>query len=298
MLCRKKMFIAVSMAVLLCSILLLNTGCDKGGSSSNPVAPTGTGGIRGTLFKDNKVPLASAGQRENILMAFARETKAMLSISVAQAAIQINLNNSSPSSGILVELLFNGSVVASTITGPNGKFEFGGLGPGDYVLRFTKEPDLLIETPISVKEGAITEIEGKITVASTSGNVHLMMEIEKKRTVDHYYENEKKESKKNGNSNEVEIKGIVTSLSPLKVDAGGISYTVTTDSNTEIEGTLAVGVTVEVEGTLINTDTILAKEVEVEETKIAEKKEKHKDKNKNDKDNDDDEKDDEEDDDD
>jgi len=107
----------------------------------------------------------------------------------------MDISNSSPSSGILVELLLNGTMIASTTTGPNGKFEFSGLAPGDYELRFTKEPDLLITTTVNVKDGAITEIEGKITLAS-SGNVHIVMEIEKKRTVDHYFVHEKKDSEK------------------------------------------------------------------------------------------------------
>lgn len=267
MLSKRPISIAVTTAILLSSLLLFAMGCDKGGSSaSNPVAPTGTGGIRGSLYQDKNVRLASAGLFENMWFAFAREADALISVSEAHAARYLNHSNSSPSSGILVELLLNGSVVASTTTGPNGKFEFTGLGAGDYVLRFTKGTELLITTTVSVKDGAITEIEGKITLSS-SGNIHLVMEIDKHREVDHYYEHETKDNEKN----EIEIKGTITSLSPLIVDVGGVSYTVTTDSNTEFEGTLAIGVTVKVEGTLTGTNTILAKEIEVKNYKNAKK---------------------------
>lgn len=200
MISRKKASMVVSIVILIGSILFLTAGCDRGGgSASNPVVSTGSGGITGALYQDRNVQLASAGLIEQVWIALAQNAKDLLSVSVAHAAVQLNLSNSSPSSGILVELLLNGTVVASTITGPNGKFDFGGLAAGDYILRFTKDPDLLIETTISVKEGAITEIEGKITVASTSGNVHLMMEVEKHREVDHYFEHEKKESEKKKN---------------------------------------------------------------------------------------------------
>lgn len=270
----RKISMAVSIMIFVAALFTL--GCDKGGGSSNPVANVGSGGISGAVYQDSNVQLSSTGRIESIWLAFNHGVRGFFRIPEAQASTRLNLYSSSPSSGILVELLLNGTLVNSTTTGPNGKFEFGGLAGGEYILRFTKDPDLLIETTVNVKEGAITEIEGKITVASTSGNIHLMMEIEKKRTVDHYYEYEKKESKKkkNKDSNKIEIKGTVISLSPLIVNSGGILYTVNTDSNTKIEGTLSVGVTVEVEGTLTGTNTILAKEVEVGKSKTESDKKK------------------------
>lgn len=273
MLSKQRIFIIVSTGVILFGLILFTSGCGgDSGSASNPAAPTGSGNIQGTIYQERNVQLSSTNLIERIRVAFVNKAESLVSISDAYASVKINLSNSSPSSGILVELLLNGTVVAKTTTGPNGKFEFTGLGSGDYTLRFTKGTDLLITTNVNVKEGAMTEVEGKITLAS-SGNVHLSMEIEKRRQVDHYFEHENKESgwKRNGDTSKIEIKGIVTSISPLTVNASGILYTVNTNSNTKFEGTLKIGSTVEVEGTLIGTNTILAKEVEVEEPKSSNK---------------------------
>ncbi len=188
--------VSIAVTVLVAVVFLFASGCDKGGGASNPVATNGSGGVTGTVYQESNVQLSSTGKTEGMWLAVYREVTGFLMISEAHASTRLNLSSSSPSSGVLVELLLNGTVVASTTTGPNGKFEFGGLGAGDYVLRFTKDPDLLVETTVTVKAGAITEIEGKITVASTSGNVHIAMEIEEEREVDHYYEHEKKDSKK------------------------------------------------------------------------------------------------------
>jgi hypothetical protein len=279
--------VSIAVTILVAVVFLFVSGCDKGGGASNPVATNGSGGVTGTVYQDNNVQLSSAGNTGGMWIAFYREVTGFLMISEAHASTRLNLSNSSPSGGVLVELLLNGTVVASTTTGPNGKFEFGGLAPGTYTLRFSKGTDLLVTTTVNVIDGAMTEIEGKITLAS-SGNIHIKMEIEKKRTVDHYFEHEEKESEKK--KNEFEIKGTVTSLSPLIVNSGGILYTVNTDSKTKFEGTLSIGAFVEVEGTLTGTNTILAKEVEVEKPKAAksDKKEKDDDDDHDDDDDDDD----------
>lgn len=189
--------ILLSMVIFLGAILLFSAGCDKGGGgSANPAAPSGTGGIKGTLYQDRNLQLASLSPMQGLWIVLSDGAESLFYPASAYAAVQMDISNTSPSSGILVELLLNGTVIASTTTGPNGKFEFSGIGPGEYVIRFSKGDELLVTTNVTVKDGATTEIEGKITLAS-SGNIHIAMEIEKHREVDHYFEHEKKDSEKN-----------------------------------------------------------------------------------------------------
>jgi hypothetical protein len=54
-------------------------------------------------------------------------------------------------SGWTIELLQNGQVIATTVTGADGRFCFLGLGLGDYVVREVPQPGWQPTTPTSVR---------------------------------------------------------------------------------------------------------------------------------------------------
>jgi len=113
-----KKYMQLLIGIILISSLLL-TGCgDNSSSSPTAVAPAGgTGNIEGQLVAD-------AGTQ------FAK-----LSPTLSQHGADEDPGTVYPLSGVTVELLQNGTVVATTTTDEYGRFRFINLAPGDYEVR-------------------------------------------------------------------------------------------------------------------------------------------------------------------
>lgn len=252
----------------------------KGGSS--PAGPSGgNAAIGGTVAQDSSVAgLTPAPERyyqlaRTILDGFLSPGEA-----VADKKGCVQMNGAQPASGITVTLLSypGGAAAGTATTGPNGKFEFSGVAAGQYQLKFEKTTSsgtwTFVSDPVTAtEEDGKLEVEGKITVAGASGGLVLHMEAFNQKGT--YSECREKSGEKKSGSGKIEIKGTVTSLSPLTVSSNGTTYTVTTDSSTKFEGTPAIGAFVEVEGTLTGPAAILAKEVEVKKTETAKKDDDH-----------------------
>lgn len=257
-------------------VLALGACGGKGGSS--PAGPSGgNAAIGGTVTQDSSVAgLTPASERYYQLARTFVGGLLSPSEAIADKKGCVQMNGSQPASGITVTLLgYPGGAPAGTATtGPNGKFEFSGVAAGQYQLKFEKTTSsgswMFLSNPVTAtEEDGKLEVEGKITVAGASGGLILHMEAFSQKGT--YSDCHEKSGEKKSGSGKIEIKGTVTSLSPLTVSSGGTTYTVTTDSSTKFEGTPTVGATVEVEGTLTGPTAILAKEVEVKKSETAKK---------------------------
>ncbi len=130
------------LVLLITAISLIAGGCSN--DSSSPSAPA-------TLSSGN-------GQMEGQLVADAG-TQFSNAFLAAQTATSSSVY---PLSGVTVELLQNGAVVATTVTDEYGRFHFLDLPAGEYAVRAVASDGTVIHQHVSVTPNQTVAVYGRV----------------------------------------------------------------------------------------------------------------------------------------
>lgn len=136
-------FVTVFSAVFIIGILL--TGC----RSDNPSAPmsvileTGTARIEGQLVADAGTQITT------------RSSELLQDLTGPAGPVY-------PISGATVQLLQNGSVVATTTTDEYGRFQFRDLDPGEYDVRIVSDDGAVAHDHVSVAANQTLTVYGRV----------------------------------------------------------------------------------------------------------------------------------------
>ncbi|GAK52543.1 hypothetical protein U14_03794 [Candidatus Moduliflexus flocculans] len=131
------------LVVLIAAIAMIAGGCSSNDSSS-PSAPVtlsaGNGQLEGQLVAD------AGTQFSKVFLA-------------AQAAPASSVY---PLSGVTVELLQNGQVVATTVTDEYGRFQFVALAAGDYDVRAVAPDGAVVHDHVTVTPNQTVAVFGRV----------------------------------------------------------------------------------------------------------------------------------------
>lgn len=140
-------------AVGAASTLAWALGCGGGGGGSGSGAR-----IDGTLSRSSALAVARASSTERWLT----RAQALLGVRTATAEEATTCGNpTDPAAGVVVDLLLDGVVVASTTTDAEGHFQFTDLSPAAYTIRVTLSDGTTITTPAVVQAGQLTTLAGE-----------------------------------------------------------------------------------------------------------------------------------------
>jgi len=131
------------LVMLLAAIGLIASGCSSSDSSS-PSSPV-------TLSAGN-------GQLEGQLVADAGTQFSKVFL----AAQAVSASSVYPLSGVTVELLQNGQVVATTVTDEYGRFQFAALPAGDYDVRAVAPDGAVVHDHVTVTPNQTVAVFGRV----------------------------------------------------------------------------------------------------------------------------------------
>ncbi len=135
-----QLFIGIA---LITGFLLTGCGGENSSSPTTPVSSSGTGHIEGQLVAD-------AGTQVAKLM------------SVVPQGSYTNSAKVYPISGVTVELIQNGIVIATTTTDEYGRFRFTDLAPGDYEIRAVSDDGSVAHYHVSVNADQTITVYGRV----------------------------------------------------------------------------------------------------------------------------------------
>jgi len=165
-------FSQISSCVIALSTALLLTAC--GGSSS----PSSNSGGSGGSFSSASI---SGNVRDGVAMNELSLPSAQITFAVVNLLMQEA--HAVDVSGVTVELVLNGTTIATQITGASGNFMFDDLTPGNYSIRLSQGGSVIGNSaPITLNEnmdvkvelsldGAISEFEAFAGTNRISGEV-------------------------------------------------------------------------------------------------------------------------------
>ena len=139
----KKWMMVLSGMTMLMSLFLVGCGDDNSSSPTTPGLESGTAAIEGQLVAD-------------VGTQFAQLTTAIAQSTAAGSPTVY------PVSGATVELLQNGTVIATSITDEYGRFQFTNLAPGDYEVRTVAQDGSVARYHVTVSADQTLTVYGRV----------------------------------------------------------------------------------------------------------------------------------------